>query len=105
MRKKEKEKPGPPPGHRHSSAASYEISAQSGMMNDHSDEYVLELFEQMLVRKTVKESTHYSLHSHLYTLLCINDLAFEVSYNIRYLACAATETWHISIKSTEFLTV
>lgn len=58
MRKKEKEKPGPPPGHRHSSAASYEISAQSGMMNDHSDEYVLELFEQMLVRKTVKESIH-----------------------------------------------
>ncbi|XP_026050273.1 protein diaphanous homolog 1 isoform X2 [Astatotilapia calliptera] len=55
MRKKEKEKPGPPPGHRHSSAASYEISAQSGMMNDHSDEYVLELFEQMLVDMNLNE--------------------------------------------------
>ncbi|XP_039474344.1 protein diaphanous homolog 1 isoform X1 [Oreochromis aureus] len=55
MRKKDKEKPGPPPGHRHSSAASYEISAQSGMMNDHSDEYVLELFEQMLVDMNLNE--------------------------------------------------
>lgn len=54
MRKKDKEKPGPPPGHRHSSAASYEINAQSAMLHDLSDECVLELFEQMLVRKTVK---------------------------------------------------
>lgn len=52
--KKDKEKPGHMPGQRHSSAASYEISAQSAMLHDHSDEYVLELFEQMLVRKTVK---------------------------------------------------
>ncbi|KAM7000003.1 protein diaphanous homolog 1 [Tautogolabrus adspersus] len=46
---KEKEKPGHMQGQRHSSAASYEISAQSAMLHDHSDEYVLELFEQMLV--------------------------------------------------------
>ncbi|XP_037635630.1 protein diaphanous homolog 1-like isoform X2 [Sebastes umbrosus] len=47
--KKDKEKPSHAPGQRHSSAASYEISAQSAMLHDHSDEYVLELFEQMLV--------------------------------------------------------
>ncbi|XP_032383417.1 protein diaphanous homolog 1 isoform X1 [Etheostoma spectabile] len=49
MRKKDKEKPGQVPGQRHSSAASYELNAQSAMLHDHSDEYVLELFEQMLV--------------------------------------------------------
>ncbi|XP_060904056.1 protein diaphanous homolog 1-like isoform X2 [Labrus mixtus] len=47
--KKDKEKPGHMQGQRHSSAASYEISGQSAMLPDHSDEYVLELFEQMLV--------------------------------------------------------
>uniref|UniRef100_A0A8D3CWX4 Diaphanous related formin 1 n=1 Tax=Scophthalmus maximus TaxID=52904 RepID=A0A8D3CWX4_SCOMX len=47
--KKDKEKLGHVPGQRHSSAASYEINAQSAMLHDHSDEYVLELFEQMLV--------------------------------------------------------
>ncbi|XP_071400331.1 protein diaphanous homolog 1-like isoform X2 [Centroberyx affinis] len=47
--KKDKEKPGHMPGQRHSSAANYEINAQSAMLHDHSDEYVLELFEQMLV--------------------------------------------------------
>uniref|UniRef100_A0A3P8VEC4 Diaphanous related formin 1 n=1 Tax=Cynoglossus semilaevis TaxID=244447 RepID=A0A3P8VEC4_CYNSE len=47
--KKDKDKPGQVPSQRHSAAASYEISAQSAMLHDHSDEYVLELFEQMLV--------------------------------------------------------
>ncbi|XP_034453746.1 protein diaphanous homolog 1 isoform X2 [Hippoglossus hippoglossus] len=47
--KKDKEKPGHVPSQRHSSAANYEINAQSALMPDHSDEYVLELFEQMLV--------------------------------------------------------
>uniref|UniRef100_A0AAQ4RA22 Diaphanous related formin 1 n=1 Tax=Gasterosteus aculeatus aculeatus TaxID=481459 RepID=A0AAQ4RA22_GASAC len=47
--KKDKEKPGQAPSQRHSSAASYEIGPQSAMLHDHSDEYVLELFEQMLV--------------------------------------------------------
>uniref|UniRef100_A0A3Q0R4V1 Diaphanous related formin 1 n=1 Tax=Amphilophus citrinellus TaxID=61819 RepID=A0A3Q0R4V1_AMPCI len=55
MRKKDKEKPGPPPGHRHSSAASYEISAQSAMLHDLSDDSVLELFEQMLVDMNLNE--------------------------------------------------
>uniref|UniRef100_A0A4W6ED61 Diaphanous related formin 1 n=1 Tax=Lates calcarifer TaxID=8187 RepID=A0A4W6ED61_LATCA len=53
--KKDKEKPGHMPGQRHSSAASYEISAQSAMLHDHSDEYVLELFEQMLVDMNLNE--------------------------------------------------
>lgn len=48
--KKDKEKPGYVPGQRHSSAANYELTAQSAMLHDHSDEYVLQLFEQMLVR-------------------------------------------------------
>ena len=52
--KKDKEKPGHNPNQRHSSAANYEINAQSAMMHNHSDEYVLELFEQMLVRKILK---------------------------------------------------
>lgn len=51
--KKDKDKPGQVPSQRHSAAASYEISAQSAMLHDHSDEYVLELFEQMLVRPCV----------------------------------------------------
>ncbi|XP_070769348.1 protein diaphanous homolog 1-like [Enoplosus armatus] len=53
--KKDKEKPGHAPGQRHSSAASYEISAQSALLHDHSDEYVLELFEQMLVDMNLNE--------------------------------------------------
>ncbi|XP_030000977.1 protein diaphanous homolog 1 isoform X2 [Sphaeramia orbicularis] len=53
--KKDKEKPGHVPGQRHSSAASYEINAQSAMLHDHSDEYVLELFEQMLVDMNLNE--------------------------------------------------
>uniref|UniRef100_A0AAZ3RZX2 Diaphanous related formin 1 n=1 Tax=Oncorhynchus tshawytscha TaxID=74940 RepID=A0AAZ3RZX2_ONCTS len=46
--KKDKEKPHAP-AQRHSSAAHYEVPAQEAMLNDHPDEYVLELFEQMLV--------------------------------------------------------
>ncbi|XP_069575898.1 protein diaphanous homolog 1 [Brachyistius frenatus] len=53
--KKDKEKPGQVPSHRHSSAANYEISAQGAMLHDHSDEYVLELFEQMLVDMNLNE--------------------------------------------------
>ncbi|XP_042349054.1 LOW QUALITY PROTEIN: protein diaphanous homolog 1-like [Plectropomus leopardus] len=53
--KKDKEKPGHAPGQRHSSAASYEINAQSAMLHDHTDEYVLELFEQMLVDMNLNE--------------------------------------------------
>ncbi|CAJ1058674.1 Protein diaphanous-like protein 1 [Xyrichtys novacula] len=53
--KKDKEKPGHMQGQRHSSAASYEISAQSAMLHDHSDEYVLDLFEQMLVDMNLNE--------------------------------------------------
>ncbi|XP_035525704.1 protein diaphanous homolog 1-like [Morone saxatilis] len=53
--KKDKEKPGHAPGQRHSSAANYEINPQSAMLHDHSDEYVLELFEQMLVDMNLNE--------------------------------------------------
>ncbi|XP_070693525.1 protein diaphanous homolog 1 [Pempheris klunzingeri] len=53
--KKDKEKPGHVPGQRHSSAANYEINAQSAMLHDHTDEYVLELFEQMLVDMNLNE--------------------------------------------------
>lgn len=49
--KKDKEKPGHMPGQRHSTAAAYEYPPQSPMLHDHSDEYILELFEQMLVRE------------------------------------------------------
>ncbi|XP_062281095.1 LOW QUALITY PROTEIN: protein diaphanous homolog 1-like [Scomber scombrus] len=57
MRKKdkEKEKPGPIPSHRHSSAAAYEMTGQTAMLHDHPDEYVLELFEQMLVDMNLNE--------------------------------------------------
>ncbi|KAM3867303.1 protein diaphanous homolog 1 [Diretmus argenteus] len=53
--KKDKEKAGQLPSQRHSSAASYEISAQTAMLHDHSDEYVLDLFEQMLVDMNLNE--------------------------------------------------
>uniref|UniRef100_A0A8C6KAD5 Diaphanous related formin 1 n=1 Tax=Nothobranchius furzeri TaxID=105023 RepID=A0A8C6KAD5_NOTFU len=53
--KKDKEKPSQMPGQRHSSAASYEISSQGAMLDVHSDEYVLELFEQMLVDMNLNE--------------------------------------------------
>lgn len=36
-------------GNRHSSAAQYEVPSQSSMLHEHPDEYVLQLFEQMLV--------------------------------------------------------
>ncbi|KAF7664312.1 hypothetical protein LDENG_00180910 [Lucifuga dentata] len=53
--KKDKEKLGHVPGQRHPSAANYEINPQSAMMHDHSDDYVLELFEQMLVDMNLNE--------------------------------------------------
>ncbi|KAI1898607.1 hypothetical protein AGOR_G00074130, partial [Albula goreensis] len=52
--KKDKEKPHMP-GQRHSSAAHYEIPAQAATLHDHPDEYVLELFEQMLVDMNLNE--------------------------------------------------
>ncbi|XP_030649513.1 protein diaphanous homolog 1 isoform X2 [Chanos chanos] len=52
--KKEKEK-GAVPSHRHSTAAQYELSGQSAMMQEYTDEYVLELFEQMLVDMNLNE--------------------------------------------------
>ncbi|XP_072529478.1 protein diaphanous homolog 1 [Salminus brasiliensis] len=52
--KKEKEKSSSV-SHRHSSAAQYEIPAQAGMLQDHSDDYILELFEQMLVDMNLNE--------------------------------------------------
>lgn len=48
-----KEKGGHAPGQRHSAAANYEINPQSSLLHAHSDDYVLELFEQMLVSKTI----------------------------------------------------
>ncbi|XP_077464779.1 protein diaphanous homolog 1 isoform X2 [Stigmatopora argus] len=48
--KKDKEKLGHvPSGQRHSAAAHYEVGAPGTILHDHSDEYVLELFEKMLV--------------------------------------------------------
>ncbi|XP_058263850.1 protein diaphanous homolog 1 isoform X1 [Hemibagrus wyckioides] len=52
--KKEKEKSGPA-SQRHSSAVLYEVPSQSGMLQDHSDDYILELFEQMLVDMNLNE--------------------------------------------------
>ncbi|XP_068596158.1 protein diaphanous homolog 1 [Brachionichthys hirsutus] len=51
-----KEKAVPVPSQRHSSSANYEINPQSAMLLDHSDEYVLELFEQMLVDMNLNEA-------------------------------------------------
>uniref|UniRef100_A0AAY4DQ38 Diaphanous related formin 1 n=1 Tax=Denticeps clupeoides TaxID=299321 RepID=A0AAY4DQ38_9TELE len=54
--KKDKEKPvGLNPSQRHSAAAQYEVPPQGSMMQDHSDDYVLELFEQMLVDMNLNE--------------------------------------------------
>ncbi|XP_056132785.1 protein diaphanous homolog 1 [Lampris incognitus] len=53
--KKDKEKPGQAQGHRHSSASSYELSAQAAMLHDLNDESVLDLFEQMLVDMNLNE--------------------------------------------------
>ncbi|XP_024864368.1 protein diaphanous homolog 1 isoform X2 [Kryptolebias marmoratus] len=53
--KKDKEKSSQIPGQRHSSAASYELSAQSGLMQEYSEDYILELFEQMLVDMNLNE--------------------------------------------------
>ncbi|XP_077433933.1 protein diaphanous homolog 1 isoform X2 [Vanacampus margaritifer] len=53
--KKDKEKPSHVSGQRHSAAANYEINAASAMLFDCTDEYVLELFEQMLVDMNLNE--------------------------------------------------
>lgn len=39
-------------GQRHSSASNYEMNSQS-MLQEYSDEYILELFEKMLVSQEV----------------------------------------------------
>ncbi|XP_076015765.1 protein diaphanous homolog 1 isoform X2 [Genypterus blacodes] len=61
--KKDKEKQGHTQGQRHSSAANYEINAQSAMLHDHTDEYVLELFEQMLVDMNLNEEKQQPLRA------------------------------------------
>uniref|UniRef100_A0A665UIK5 Diaphanous related formin 1 n=1 Tax=Echeneis naucrates TaxID=173247 RepID=A0A665UIK5_ECHNA len=61
--KKDKEKPSHMPSQRHSSAASYELTSQSSMLHDHSDEYVLELFEQMLVDMNLNEEKQQPLRA------------------------------------------
>lgn len=48
-----KEKMGQVSGQRHPSASNYEMNSQSGMLQDHSDEYILELFEKMLVSEQI----------------------------------------------------
>ncbi|XP_061786556.2 protein diaphanous homolog 1 isoform X1 [Nerophis lumbriciformis] len=53
--KKDKEKHGQTPSQRHSAAGSYEINAASATLHDHTDEYVLELFEQMMVDMNLNE--------------------------------------------------
>ncbi|XP_031443448.1 LOW QUALITY PROTEIN: protein diaphanous homolog 1 [Clupea harengus] len=53
--KKEKEKPGHYTGPRHSTAAQYEVPAGAGMLHEHGDEYVLDLFEKMLVDMNLNE--------------------------------------------------
>ncbi|XP_052005619.1 protein diaphanous homolog 1-like isoform X2 [Xyrauchen texanus] len=42
-------------GHRHSTAAQYEVPSQMQSLHEHSDDYVLELFEQMLVDMNLNE--------------------------------------------------
>uniref|UniRef100_H2TAT7 Diaphanous related formin 1 n=1 Tax=Takifugu rubripes TaxID=31033 RepID=H2TAT7_TAKRU len=50
-----KEKTGQLSSQRHSSASNYEMNSQSSMLQDHSDEYILELFEKMLVDMNLNE--------------------------------------------------
>lgn len=69
-----KEKSGHVPGQRHSSAANYELNPQTAMLHDHSDEYVLDLFERMLVSKTEMCVVSF-LESHIYYLLWTAKLA------------------------------
>ncbi|KAJ8405270.1 hypothetical protein AAFF_G00322610 [Aldrovandia affinis] len=59
---RDKEKPHVP-GQRHSSAAHYEVPAQSALLHDHPDEYVLELFEQMLVDMNLNEEKQQPLRA------------------------------------------
>lgn len=74
-----KEKGGHAPGHRHSAAANYEINPQSSLLHAHSDDYVLELFEQMLVRKN---SLCLSLQSCQVVHLLIYLSFFQVDMNL-----------------------
>ncbi|XP_041710044.1 protein diaphanous homolog 1 isoform X2 [Coregonus clupeaformis] len=60
--KKDKEKPHAA-GQRHSNAAHYEVPAQGAMLHDHPDEYVLELFEQMLVDMNLNEEKQQPLRA------------------------------------------
>uniref|UniRef100_A0A8C6V356 Diaphanous related formin 1 n=1 Tax=Neogobius melanostomus TaxID=47308 RepID=A0A8C6V356_9GOBI len=60
---KDKEKPSQIPSQRHSSSASYEMNSQSASLPDHSDEYVLELFEQMLVDMNLNEEKQQPLRA------------------------------------------
>uniref|UniRef100_A0AAY5KZ49 Diaphanous related formin 1 n=1 Tax=Esox lucius TaxID=8010 RepID=A0AAY5KZ49_ESOLU len=61
--KKDKEKPHPP-GQRHSTtAAIYEVPSQGAMLHDHSDEYVLDLFEQMLLDMNLNEEKQQPLRA------------------------------------------
>ncbi|KAM4586804.1 protein diaphanous homolog 1 [Fundulus diaphanus] len=53
--KKDKEKPAQVPSHRHSSAASYELSSQNAMLFEQSDDDILALFEKMLVDMNLNE--------------------------------------------------
>ncbi|XP_021176823.2 protein diaphanous homolog 1 isoform X2 [Fundulus heteroclitus] len=52
---KDKEKPAQVPSHRHSSAASYELSSQNAMLFEQSDDDILALFEKMLVDMNLNE--------------------------------------------------
>ncbi|XP_051514390.1 protein diaphanous homolog 1-like isoform X2 [Myxocyprinus asiaticus] len=42
-------------GHRHSTSVQYEVPSQTQSLHEHSDDYVLELFEQMLVDMNLNE--------------------------------------------------
>ncbi|XP_054647011.1 protein diaphanous homolog 1-like isoform X2 [Dunckerocampus dactyliophorus] len=53
--KKDKDKQSHVPSQRHSAAASYEVNAASATLHDHTDEYILELFEQMMVDMNLNE--------------------------------------------------
>ncbi|XP_065130921.1 protein diaphanous homolog 1 isoform X1 [Paramisgurnus dabryanus] len=58
--KKEK---GGVPGNRHSSAIQYEVPGHSSSLHEHSDEYVLQLFEQMLVDMNLNDEKQQPLRA------------------------------------------
>ncbi|KAL0974071.1 hypothetical protein UPYG_G00215010 [Umbra pygmaea] len=60
--KKDKEKP-QASSQRHSTAAIYEVPTQGTMLDDHKDDYVLELFEQMLVDMNLNEEKQQPLRA------------------------------------------